>query len=338
MQRELEHSRMEYIIYRVFSRGNNNQPYAYVSSDILTRSNGVRDDAWDILLLDKGALDHNIFKPIFIEVKSSVSNASDVLGDMRTKIDLTSNLLKNQQGLNYIIGQIPEEVDPPSLKVETPEFVVFSPSIFYHPIYKRATLQPTTTDTNGRPLILWSFENSGVSSNCISIPYANDANITKCKHVVKDGRSFIVCKHNDDQLNDWINACKGQSLGALGAIMPSGNGFTDIAVNIVAILTTGRVFNSSIDRLTKADIRDKIRNFFTTYRIFILDEFIERIINVMETCQILIPNDDLLATYSLNSSVSEKTKKADDLVEDVVRRLVKNNFVAPEETLDGKKP
>lgn len=334
MKNELEHSRMEYIIYSVFSRANSIHPFAYVSSDILTHLNGVRNDAWDILLIDKVALDSNIFKPIFIEVKSSVGNAAEVLEDMRTKIDHTLNLLSTQKGLNYIIGQIPEEIDPPNLTVDTPEFVVFTPSHYYHPLYRRSILKPSQPDPNGKPLILWSFENSGVSTNCISIPYTNDPNITKCKHLLKNGKSLIICKHDSDKLNDWINACNDQNLGAKGAIMPSGNGFTDIAVNIVAILTTGRVFNSSVDRLSKADIRDKIRNFFTIYRIFTTDKFVERIITVMEMCQILMPNNDLLTTYSLNTSVSEKTKKADDLVEDVVRRLVKNNFGHPSETLD----
>jgi hypothetical protein len=326
---------MEHIIYRVFSRGNNEHPYAYASSDILTRPNGVRDSAWDILLIDKVALDSNKFKPIFIEVKSSVSNAGEVLGDMKTKIDHTLALLRSQSGLNHILGQLPEEVDPPNLSVETPEFVVFSPSHYYHPLYRRATLENQPPDPDGRPLILWSFENSGISSNCISIPYFDEPHVTKCRHITRNGKIFIVCKHDDDKLNDWINACTSQNLGTLGAIMPSGNGFTDIAVNILAILTTGRVFNSSVDKLSKADIRDKIKNFFNTYRILTRDEFIERIITVMETCQILMPNDDLLTTYSLNTSVSEKTKRADDLVEDIVKRLVKNNFGLPSETLDG---
>jgi hypothetical protein len=81
VKRELEHSRLEYIIYRVFSRANNSHPYAYASSDIRIQDNGERDGAWDILLLDKVALDDNRFKPIFIEVKSIVSSAADVMGE-----------------------------------------------------------------------------------------------------------------------------------------------------------------------------------------------------------------------------------------------------------------
>lgn len=326
---------MEYIIYKVFSRGNNEHPYVYVSSDILTHQNGIRDGAWDILLVDKVALESNIFKPLFLEVKSSVSDARNVLDGVKTMIDDTLSLLSTQSGLNYIIGQIPEEVDPPNLTVETPEFVVFSPSHYYHLIYRRVVMDSDPPDPNGRPIILWSFENSGASTNCISIPYVNDDHITKCKHVVRNGKSFVICKHDNEKLSEWIDACIGQNLGALGGIMPSGNGFTDIAVNIVAILTSGRVFNSSSDRLTMQDIRDKIRNFFTTYRIFVKDDFIDRIIKVMQTCQILMPTDDLFQSLSLNSTISDKMKKSDVLLEDVVKRLVKNNFGSPSETLEG---
>ena len=326
---------MEYIIYKAFSRGNNNHPYAYVSSDILTHNDGARDDAWDLLLIDKVALDSNVFKPVFIEVKSSVSDASATLSEMKSKIDLTNNLLRDKAGIDFIVGQIPEEVEnPPDLTIGNPEFVIFSPSHYYHPVYRRASTVEEHPDPNGRPLILWSFENSSASSHCISIPYIHDNNVRKCRNIIRNGNSIVICKHDDDNLNNWLRSCAEQNLGAPGGIMPSGNGFTDIAVNIVALLTTGRVLNSSTVKLGKADISNKMRTFFTTYRIFVSDQFIKKIIETMEACQIIMPNDDPMHTFSLNSTVAEKSKRADDLIEDVVKRLVKNNFGSPSETLE----
>jgi hypothetical protein len=48
-----------------------------------------------------------------------------------------------------------------------------------------------------------------------------------------------------------------------------------------------------------------------------------------------MPNDDILHTYSLNRGVSERTRREDKLLEDVVKRLVKYNFGSPSETLQG---
>ncbi|MHB8559750.1 MAG: hypothetical protein ACYDAP_01085 [Thermoplasmataceae archaeon] len=329
---------MEYIIYKAFSRSNNNHPYAYVSSDVLTHKDGARDDAWDLLLVDKAALDSNVFKPVFIEVKSSVSDASATLSEMKSKIDLTNNLLRDKAGIDFIVGQIPEEVEnPPDLTIENPEFVIFSPSHYYHSVYRRANMVEEHSDPNSIPLILWSFENSSASSHCISIPYIDENNVKKCKNILTNGNKFVVCKHDNDNLNSWLRSCAEQNLGASGGVMPSGNGFTDIAVNIVALLTTGRVFNSSTLKLGKTDVSNKIRTFFTTYRIFVSDQFIKRIIETMEACQIIMPNYDPMHTFSLNNTVSEKSKRADYLIEDIVKRLVKNNFGSPSETLEGSK-
>jgi hypothetical protein len=177
-------------------------------------------------------------------------------------MDHTVKMLGGPKGLNYIIGQIPEEVDPQNLTLDEPEFVLFLPSNSYHQVYKRIMLESPTPDPNGRPIILWSLDNLDTSTRCISIPYADDKGVSKCKNIIKNGKPFIICKHDNDELTNWIKASGSQKLGTLGGIMPSGKGFTDIAVNIMAILTTGRVFNNSVDKLSRADITSKIGIFF----------------------------------------------------------------------------
>jgi len=327
---------MEYIIYKAFSRKNNVHAYVYVTSDILINKDGERDGAWDILLIDQVALDSLKFKPIFIEVKSSFKDAKEVLCKMMAKIDLTLSLLLSQPGVDQILSQIPEEVyNPPKLTVENPEFVIFSPSHFYHRIHKRAIKQYASADVKNNPIILWSYENSGVLSHCISIPYVDESNIVKCKNITNMNNSVNLCKHNDDNLLNWIKSCSDQNLGAMGGVMPSGNGFTDISVNIVAILASGRIINSHKGKLGKSDIISNIRNFFNIYRIKVSDEFISQIFDVMVKCKIFSSNNDPLHTYSLNSKISGKSKQVDVLIEEIVKRLVKNNFGPVSETLEG---
>jgi hypothetical protein len=327
---------MEYIIFKAFSRKNNVHSYVYVTSDVLTRKDGAREDAWDILLVDKTGLDSMKFKPIFVEVKSSFEDAKKVLCEMMIKINLTLSLLNSRSGVDQILAQIPEEVDnPPKLAIESPEFVIFFPSNFYNRIYKRAIKQSVSVNKKNNPIILWSYENSGALSHCISIPYADEINILKCKNITKKHNSVILCKHNDDNLLKWVKSCSDQNLGAMGGIMPSGNGFTDMAVNLVAIFASGRVMNGQMGKIGKSDIISKIRNFFGIYRIKVSDDFINRIFEAMVKCKIISSNNDLLHTYSLNGKISRNSKQVDVLIEDIVKRLVKNNFGKMSETLEG---
>ncbi len=329
---------MEHIIYNVFSRANSSHPYVYVFSDIRTDLTGAREGSWDILLIDRDAIGSNIFKPIFIEIKSSVADATKVTQEIATKIDNTVSLLQQSNGIDFILGQLPERVDSSYMRVENPEFVLFISSNDYHPVYQRIICEHQIQGVKERPLILWSYETVNATGHCISIPYANDDHIRNCKNIDRNEQSFTLCRHGANGLNEWLASGGKQNIGVPGAIMPSNKDIVDISVNIIAILSSGKVFNRSMEKLSKADLKDRIRNFFGVYGIAVDESYTEEIISTMEKCHIIIRKNDPLQPFSLSKSVTKKTKKVEDLTNDIVSRVVKNNILLKSETLDVQYP
>jgi len=325
VKRDIEHSKLKYVLFNVFSR-ENHHGFVFVSSDLsLSRSSDDRV-SWDIVIA-KIDEEKEVISPIFIEVKSTIGKGnikSDVIEELEKKVNLTKSLLNSEEGTKFIINQLAgKEISGPKLSIENPEYVIFFPSYDAKKFINYLN-SSTKVDSSRIPLIVWSLEVFNSSDHCIQITYDNNSGVSTCRNCESDKDNKVcLCLHSDSRLMEWLRNSKSQSLPKNFQIMPSFKGFGDTAINIVALLSMGQL--KAGRPYTDSEIVNGIKGMYEIYHINPTLEELERIKNVMIDSKILLRNRGSPSTYKVNSTISKTFGNQNDLVYHVVEKVVENS-------------
>lgn len=272
--------------------------------------------SWDVLLLG----DNFELKspPIFVEIKSSFDNPSDLIAALKEKIILTNEIIKNSRDsiTSQMLGNQGEEV---KTNFDKAEFVLFTPGAHAQRLLEYVTSHQDLDEKIS--FVIWGYNFQDSHTKVIWIPYSRRPNIKTCKNTNELDCKVCLCIHEDKTLMQFITDLRSQSLES-ARIIPSKRKDLDRAINIISVLSYGEVFPRKEKHITETDIKDRINSFLSKFYILPNEDVAGRLLGEMIKAGILIRSGGLpLVSYHLSSSVS--TSNEDVLIEEVSKRAIR---------------
>lgn len=326
----VQHSKFKYILFRVFTDTEANHGYTYLTSDLYTSSSELKKGSWDLTIGNIELLAKGILSPIFIEIKSSFNDNEKLVKEIVDKIKTTEQLLEDGKE-KIIIDQIAQS-GPDGLVMEKTnlEYAIFIPGRLSNSLIDYISDTSKEWD-NKTGVVLWSLEKKDADGDAIIIPYSHRSQVKTCRNVDKTDCKLCLCLHGQQKLLRYFKNAKEQEL-EIARIMPSRHKYVDPVVNIISILSFGKLFKKSEKNLGKPDLIKRMEDFFHDFSIFPNIQELEYIFFLMTRGRILLKTKGPIQTFHLNSEVSGVLGDEKLLIEEVVKRAVEKNL--PQTFLD----
>lgn len=317
----IQHSKLRYILYRIFTDTNAKHEYTYLTSDLYTSSTELMKGSWDLTLGNLPLLREGKVSPVFVEIKSSFNDNEKLVREIAEKIQNTELLI--EQGKEKVILEQIAEAGRDGLELVRTnlEYVIFIPGSLSNRLIDYVTT--TKKDwKNKTGLVIWSYDRKNADGDVIHIPYLHRANIKVCSHKEKSECSLCLCIHGNSKLLNYLKNTDEQELEK-GRIMPSRQKYVDPVVNILSILSVGKLFRKSEKNLGQRDLTNRMKSFFHEFRIYPTQDELDFLFSLMFRGKIILKTKGPITTYHLNGDISNALGDEYKLTEEVINRTVK---------------
>jgi hypothetical protein len=317
----IQHSKMRYILYRVFTDTNANHGYVYLTSDLYTSPTELKKGSWDLTLGDARLLGEGKLSPIFIEIKSSFKDNEKLVKEIVEKIQNTE-LLIDQGNEKVILDQIAETgQDGLELERTDLEYVIFIPGSLSKSLIDYIT--KTSKDwKNKTGLVVWSYDKKDADGDVIHIPYFHRDDVKFCRNKEESSCNLCLCVHGNKKILNYLKNSDKQELEK-GRIMPSRHKYVDPVVNIISILSVGKLFKKTEKCLGQRDLTNRMRSFFHGFRIFPTQEELDFLFSLMFRAKIILGSKGPIKTFHLNKIIADALGDERNLTEEIINRTVK---------------
>ena len=324
---DLQHSKMKYIVYSCFSRGDVAHSYRYFASEINTKIPYSNEGSWDLVLVNTEKLRTGLLSLIFVEIKSQFSDSEKLISELSQKIQYTMELIEDGNG-QVITDQLsPKNSRMLKIDKSSLEFAIFIPSIDETKLIDYIDSSQKEY-SNQVGFVIWTLANVNSDRQAITIPYLKRGNVKICSNIMESSCKLCYCRHNDPALTRWFENSREQNIVGGGIMLPKlSQNWSDPVIAIISILISGRIFISHEKYLTSEDLINRIEDLYKNCNITVTSQEVKSYIDYMEKMRILIKDKQFPSRpYHLNSTVKELLNSRDRLLQDIVFRAVKRKI------------
>ncbi len=320
----IQHSKLRYILFRVFTDSNANHGYKYLTSDIYTSPVDLKNGSWDLTLGSVSRLRDGFLSPIFVEIKSSFNDSAILVKEIVDKIRKTELLMDNGEE-EVILSQI-AETGKDGLKIDRTnlEYVIFIPGRLSGKLVDYITATSKEWD-NKTGVIVWAYDKKNADGDVIIIPYSHRPQVKTCRNMDKADCKLCLCVHGDSNLLNYLKNVDDQEL-ELGRIMPSRHKYVDPVVNIISILSVGKLFKKTDKNLGEKDLIKRMSEFFHEFMVFPTQDELDYLFALMIRGKIILKTKGPFPSYHLNGDILDALGEEKILIEEVIKRAVKNKL------------